>query len=242
MNRTKIIILTLKEYPDRLNNLKEVFSIFEQNGFIIEIFYGVNGKNIKQHDTHFAHIKQLSYEDKIFYYDRTKRLNGRPMKNGEIGCAWSHLDIYNKLSNDKDFDNYLILEDDFKLLTSIDYLINAINNLPTYYDLCHICLSDWYNFTKKKQINEYFWTIENKFFNRTTAYIVSKIGANKLLKYSNNFINIPSDDLISNFYLFGDKKDNSNVLNFYASSTFIFKHMDVPSIIEDINKSKIDNI
>jgi hypothetical protein len=47
---------------------------------------------------------------------------------------------------------------------------------------------------------------------------------------------VPSDDLISNFYLFGDKKDNSNVLNFYASSTFIFKHQDVPSITEDINK------
>ena len=69
-----------------------------------------------------------------------------------------------------------------------------------------------------------------------TAYIVSKIGANKLLKYSNNFINVPSDDLISNFYLFGDAKDKSNRLNFYVSSTFIFKHQEVPSITEDINK------
>ena len=237
MEKTKIIILTLKEYPDRLNNLKEILKIFENNKITVEIFYGVNGKHIKQCDTNIEHVKHLFYENKILNYDRTKRINGQLMKNGELGCAWSHLEIYNKLLNDIKFDNYLVLEDDFELLTSIDYLINTLKNLPKDYDCIHTCVSDWYPFIKKDEINEYFWTIEKQFFNRSTSYIVSKSGANKFLKYSNNSINIPSDDLISNFYLFGDKNDSSNILNFYISSMCIFKHMGVPSVIENINNS-----
>jgi len=237
MEKTKIIIITLEEYPDRLKNLQSILSTFENCGFIIEIFYGVNGKHIQKYDTQDENIKKLSYQDKTYYYDSSKRFNGKLMKNGELGCSWSHLEIYKKLSYDNDFDNYVVFEDDFEVLTSIYYFINTLQNLPKDYDFCHICLSDWYPFQKKEQINEYFWTIENNFFNRTTAYIISKTGAKKLLKYSNNYINLPSDDLISNFYLFGDQNDSLNILNFYVSSVFIFKHMDVPSVIENINNS-----
>jgi len=52
-------------------------------------------------------------------------------------------------------------------------------------------------------VNTSFFNIEKRFFNHTTAYVVSKEGARKLLMYTDGHINVPADDLLSNSFIKG---------------------------------------
>jgi GR25 family glycosyltransferase involved in LPS biosynthesis len=223
--KIKLVIITLFEYPQRLEKLREITKILSDNGLIIEYFYGVNGKDIEITDTNCEFVKKLEHNFNTYYYDNRVRLNKEPMSRGVIGACWSHLEVYKKLLNDKFYDNYIIFEDDFELLTSIQYLMDALMNLPTDYDICHIAFSDWYPFIRLNKINDYFYDIHRQFFNRATAYIISKSGARKLLTFSNGQINIPPDDLLSNSYLFGKERCNIDI-KFYVSEHYIFKEID----------------
>jgi GR25 family glycosyltransferase involved in LPS biosynthesis len=123
------------------------------------------------------------------------------MKSGELGCAWSHLNIYEQLLKEPSDMKYLILEDDANLVESLDYLYVCLKNLPNDFDMCHIAMSDWYPFIKTDKINEYWYRVAKQYFNRLTAYIISKKGAHKIINYTNNWINVPADDLLSNMHI-----------------------------------------
>ena len=227
-SKIKIVILTLKEYPDRLKYIDKLIINLAKLGINYEIVYGINGKNIKIYNTEHNHIKLLYNNFETYYYDITKRLNKTLMGNGILGCTWSHLNIYNKIINDKNYDKYLIFEDDAHLYASLDEVYNTLNNLPEDFDLCHIGESDYYPFLQKKKINEYFYTIHKRFFNRLTSYIVSKKGALKIINYVNNFINIPADDIIYNISTY--TKD----FNLYVPKKYLFN---VPKNIESISNN-----
>jgi len=226
----KIIIITLEEFPERLNKLYDLLNKFTKIGIEYEIFYGVNGRNIELTDTEDENIKLLSYgSDKCYHNKIISNIRGG-IKFGEIGCSWSHINVYKQLLADEKYDNYLIFEDDVKLISDLDTLQNSLNNLPTDFDLLHLAVSDCYtnfiNFQKKEKINSVFYSIYNQFFNRGTAYIVSKNGATKLLNYANNFINTPADDLLSNTF------NNTNNFNLYVPENPLFEHnSNIPSIV-----------
>ncbi len=202
----KAIIITLKEYNTRMKNINKLKDIMNKLGIQYEIFYGVYGKNIKIYNTNVKEIKALDYNGNIRYYHTKARLNGQMMGMGELGCAWTHINIYDKLTNiDNEIDNYVIFEDDVEMNEEdIDYLYKLLDNIPQNYDILHIAKSECYNFIRKDKVNEYYYTIEKRFFNGTTSYIVSKNGANKLLRLTENCINIPADDLLSNNFLMGN--------------------------------------
>jgi GR25 family glycosyltransferase involved in LPS biosynthesis len=226
----KIIIITLEEFPERLNKLHDLLNKFLKIGIEYEIFYGVNGKNIKIEDTEDENIKILSYNSDKFYHNKIVSNYRNGIKFGEIGCSWSHINVYKKILNDNEYNNYLILEDDVKLINNLDILENTLNNLPNDFDLLHLAVSDCctnlINFKKKEKINSVFYSIYNQFFNRGTAYIVSKNGATKLLNYTNNFINMPADDLLSNTF------NNTNNFNLYVPENPLFSHnLNIPSIV-----------
>lgn len=227
-NDIKVIILTLSEYPERINKLNDLFVKLNKIGLQYELFYGVNGKNININDTDNINIKLLNYNSEIYYYDITK--NNRLMKKGEMGCALSHLKIYKKLVDDTIYDKYLILEDDVELIASLDDLYDIMCNIPNNFDMLHLAKSDWFPFIKYQKINNFFYDIHKRYFNRTTAYMISKNGANKLLNYTNNYINIPADDLLSHTVL------NDNDFKFYVPQNFLFQEIENNnSIINKIN-------
>ena len=231
-NDLKIIILTLKNFNERSNIINNLLINMSMIGITHEIVYGIYGKDIKVYDTEDKNIKLLYHNFETYYYDKTKRLNKHIMKAGELGCAWSHLNIYKKLCSDKLYNKYLIFEDDACLSEKLDIIYNTLNNLPNIFDICHISLSDWYPFNKTDKENNYFYNIEKKFFNRSTSYIISKEGALKLLKYSNNYINIPSDDLVCNSFI------NNDDFKLYVPQNYLFKEN-----IDNISiREKIDNI
>jgi glycosyl transferase, family 25 len=213
----KIIILTLKEFPERMENINKLLINISGLGIKYEIVYGICGSNIKIYNTEKNNIKLLYNNFETYYYDNTKRSFNQIMRKGELGCAWSHLNIYKKLLNDDTYNKYLIFEDDATLFASLNDVYNTLNNLPENFDLCHIGLIDSHKITYSNKINEYFYTIIKQYFNRTTSYIISKNGASKLINYSNNYINLPSDDLISDIFI------KTIDFNFYVSFKYLFK-------------------
>ena len=218
--------MTLKEYNEREKNINELLTIFKQLGIKNEIFYGVNGKNIKNEVIDDENIK-LVYENKqSIFYNTKSRSNGQIMSCGELGCAWSHINIYKQLIDDQNFDKYLILEDDALLTSDFETIVDILNNIPLESDVCHIGESTWYPFKITNKINDFFYECERKYFNNTTSYIITKTGANKLLEFTKNSILFPADDLLSNAKLYITN------FNLYVPEKYIFKQKGINSIIQ----------
>jgi GR25 family glycosyltransferase involved in LPS biosynthesis len=230
-NKNKIIVITLEEYGIRSTDLVNNLNYLKNMELEYEIYYGVNGKNIKIYDTEDEHIKLLYYKFQTSFYDDRIRLNKQKMTMGELGAAWSHMNLYNKLVKDNNYDNYIILEDDSLFNGSIDNFINILQHIPNNFDVLHIAKSEWYDFNRQKKVNEYFYEIEKRFFSCAGGYIISKQGANKLLSCTKNNINIPADDLLSNNFLFGQ-------LNVYVPEKYIIyeKENNNDSLIKKLDK------
>ena len=226
--KIKVVVLTLKEYKERAKNICELTSIFKQLGIEIEIFYGINGKNITKcdSDSDSENIKLLYEKYESIIYNTKSRANGKIMSCGELGCAWSHINIYKQLIDDQNFDKYLILEDDACLSSDFESLINILHNVPSDSDVCHIGESTWYPFKITNKINDFFYEFERQYFNHTTSYIITKTGANKLLEFTKNRILFPADDLLSNANLY------TNNFNIYVPENYIFKQKEIDSIIQ----------
>ena len=113
-------------------------------------------------------------------------LKGRSMRDGELGCALSHVGIYQKMV-DCDIRVAMILEDDAKLYDCfpkvLEYLEEKIDaNLPML-----VLLS---NHTSKKFESFGIHQIENSYFSE--GYVLSKKAAERLLKV-NYPVRTPAD-------------------------------------------------
>lgn len=198
----KVIIITLKEYPERLNNMQPLIQQLEDSGIPVNIMYGVNGRRIVVDDTEEPHIKLLSYEGDQLKYNREVRVNGQQMTTGEFGCAWSHYNVYKKLLDDDSADAYLVLEDDATLICPLTYIIESLQNFPPHADILRTSPSIWYPFNKTHNINAYFYAYEKRYANCATSYVISKSGAQKAIQYIDGQLNIPADDVLSNMNLY----------------------------------------
>jgi len=231
MKGIKVIVLTLKDsIYSRLDELQGLIMNLSKIGLDVEIYNGIVGSDIKIYPTETDSIKLLYHKFKTMFYDNTKRINEELMKSGELGCAWSKLNIYHKLIQDADYDKYLILEDDACLLKNLNELRELLLNLPPDFDLCHIALSDWNKFKINNKVNDYFYTIKRNYFNRCTAYILSKNGAKKVLEYTGNKISVPADDLLCHTYLY-----ISNFKFYVPESEYFHIREDNKSVIAVIN-------
>ena len=229
----KPIIITLPDYAARLVKLNDLQRKLSSLGLETEVYNGVNGKHITWQNSTIDYIKYIHYENTTFTYDATVRENQTSMKLGEFGCAMSHLTLLKRLIEEPDHSikYYLILEDDVELVRPIEELYTLLKHIPEDMDMCHVALSDWYPFVKTKQVNAFFYECEKAYFNRTTAYLISRKGAEKVLAYSNNHINIPIDDLYCTLY-----RETSDY-HFYVPCDFFFKEQEnVVSTIADVNR------
>ena len=188
---TKAVIVTMKTSESRRPFVKKLISNATQLGMDHEIFYGVNGKEIT------VSGNEITYQGETMKYDPEVRLNKQRMAIGEFGCSWSHIKLYQKLLADTKYNRYLVLEDDAELVGDS----RVLDNLPSSFDIIQLGSSEWYPYVKTEKVNSSFFNIEKKFFNHTTAYLVSKAGAKKLLDITNGHVNVPADDLLSNAFI-----------------------------------------
>lgn len=240
INNIKSLILTLPQYAYRLPNLDKLMQGLEKIGLRTKLFNGVYGKDIVVVDDNETQngIGTITWNDSTYNYNKNVRLNGKQMMLGELGCLWSHINIFKELvknggDNNKNNNKmyYLVLEDDVELIKSLDELQDLLFHIPDDMDFCHLALSDWYPFVITQPKNDYFYECEKRFFNRTTAYIVSIKGAKKILDYIGNEINLPIDDLINTMYR------TQPDFKLYVPKTYFFKERDnLSSIIHDCIK------
>lgn len=107
----KIYVLTM-ENSFRIERMKE-----RLQGIDYEFFYGVNGATL----------------DKTPYIEK-----GSKQTRGQLGCTISHINIYNKIFNEKLYNNILILEDDMVFSDNLNKLDDYMNQLPQDWGLFYL--------------------------------------------------------------------------------------------------------
>lgn len=209
----KNIVINLQRRPDRKQNIEKLFSDLEYT------FYpAIDGKQL---------------EPTLNIYNLFKG-NDFNWRKGVIGCALSHYNIWNNLVKEEKCDSYCIFEDDITL--SNNFSNNLIkckefiesNNIDILFLGYHMMkdirnnLAYIYNSDNELSFHEYN---KDLYIGGFFGYIISKNGANKILKYINeNGIKRAIDCII-----------NKN-LNIYECQPFLIK-----SDWVDTNNSEIDS-
>lgn len=107
----KILVITIPSFSDRIENMKQRLGHIEY-----EFFYGAYGRDIDVQ--HF-------------------RSRGSRLTRGQMGCALSHYQIYQKMV-DENLDNVLILEDDCVFNENVVELPEYYSQLPEDYHVFYL--------------------------------------------------------------------------------------------------------
>jgi len=179
-------IINLKRREDRKNLMASKLS--EQNITNYEFFEAVDGKLLEPSQ----HIKNL-FKNNDFNY-----------RKGVIGCALSHYELWNNLINDNENSYYVILEDDIKITSNFNILLDKCMSIIKSQNIECALIGAY-------QIKEEICSDDNIVFSKITepicsgtfGYIISKKACIKLVKYLNkNGINraIDHSDLYTNCF------------------------------------------
>jgi len=195
IKRIKSFVITFREYPERIDNINKLFNDIDKIGMDRDIFYGVSGYDIKIDETKDEHIYKLFYDGKEFVYDDRIRINGIKMTMEMFGLLWSNYLLYKKLLEDKENDYYFILEDNVEFIGNLKYLYEHLTNLPDV-DIINMGISDNFHFILEEKIDNYYYKVGRRYFNRTTAIIISK-----MIDELEKGMNVPLDDMYCYYYL-----------------------------------------
>ena len=192
-----VLIYVLKDKSEFLIN------IFKEFNFTINIFENIDTKNIK-----IENINNSASEKKIIYTDNIKYSN---IENNKIGDILNKIILFeNILKDNNEYENYLIIDDDLELITSINNLFNHILYLPNNFDVCNINRSINKEYKIINQYNSLYYNVKKCKFKCKGSFFISKNGIKKILKYIKNFIRIESSFLIYDCY------KNIENFNFYS--------------------------
>lgn len=192
----------------------------ELQGEKFEFIDAVVGKNIDP--------KRLNFiNDSVWVKERYNR----SLTSGEIGCALSHRNIYQKMVDD-DIEWAIIFEDDIYLKYDFFYEIEKIKKYFSHNDLFVLGVQeglkskDYILFSRKDKFNlDNGFSLRKthhseKYIYRTAAYIISKSSAKKILDFTAENFCCADDwyifkkyNLINNIYLgdfVGHPEDISN--------------------------------
>ena len=201
--KIKAFIVTLFS---RAGSLKKLVQLCKGLGIEYECLKGIRGSELKLlyvGTNQVFKIFRHRLDKEAWTYDPKYRKSLEVMTYNEVACAMNHLLLYESLVRDESHDAYLILEDDAELLGKVDSLCKTLRNLPQEFEMLHLGVSDYYPFQITGRINSYFFTFDsNIFFNRTTAYVMSKTGAKIIQQLTHNFrlVLTTSDDLLANLH------------------------------------------
>ncbi len=164
----KTYVINLARAVERRAHMEQQL---QRLGIDYEIFPAIDGQELSEED-----LRQYSAKE-------AKKLNGRELSKGEIGCALSHLRIYEKLISSGEED-CLILEDDVNIGQMFVEILRHKEKLP----------SDWefINFVTDAKEQPFGLPIcdiyrparfKNR-ANRTSANLVNVKGARKLAAHA----------------------------------------------------------
>lgn len=206
LSKIKLCVINLEKDIKRRNNISS--NVINNIKDIDCIFYkAVDAKDkLKIVNTNCKDLDLIIYDNNsVFLSDYNYRIDydkrGK-IKIGTIGCNLSHIFLCDELIFDDKYDYYLVLEDDSSLNVDVNILYEYLNNLPDKFDFIHLDKSDAFEFIPTDKVNSYYYNVEKKYFNRTSAYLISKFGAAKYVSYFKHNICRPPDDSFSNLFIF----------------------------------------
>jgi GR25 family glycosyltransferase involved in LPS biosynthesis len=172
-------VINLERRPDRLDNFLNKYPGINN---LLNIHKAVDGSIL-------VSTPQLQ---KIFDG------NNYNMREGLVGCAMSHIELYIKLVSSNDTDAFIIMEDDISFVDDFYQKLSTIIKQSTKvnWDMIYLGhhlyknhqLDDPYNKTNSPTIEK--WSTQqslSKSMGGTGGYIISKQGAEKLLTFINKF-------------------------------------------------------
>lgn len=186
-NLPPIYIISLKNSPRRDIISKRLNGL----GLNFEFIDAVYGKELSE-----AEIKNVDYD---FY----KKYNSKKLTLAEVGCAMSHIKIYEKIVNEN-LSGAIILEDDAIISQHFKEIVfNAINKSSPNCELLFIDHGKVKSYPFKKTLPENYKLAKYRSPSKNskrciiyaTAYFLSLNGAKKLLDYAYP-IRMPADYLI----------------------------------------------
>jgi GR25 family glycosyltransferase involved in LPS biosynthesis len=177
----KIYIINLKSRTDRIIYIEKLVNLLEIDKNKIKLFEAIVGDDLKKDKIN--NILSISSQNTL-YNTPTNHKDIRT--KGAIGCYLSHYKIWNEII-DNNYSNCIIFEDDiYSNINAIEFN-KYINSIPNDYD---IGLLSWFklwfdpldNPNKKTTINDYWYKYNSVNIFGGAGYLVSKKGAEKLIK------------------------------------------------------------
>lgn len=213
-----IKIINLKRREDRKKAMIEQFERENISNDNYEFIEAVDGNELKETEE-----LRLLFRGNNFNY-----------RKGIIGCALSHLKIYNNLVNDVNNEYYVVLEDDVDLLENFRETLNKITCEFVNQKIEHLALAlslsnNEHDVTYNVNNSNDIYFIEKdvyKLWNITFAYIISKNAAQRILNFVNNCsIKCACD----NPQAYGE------VIKYHYPNKFIVKHPMIEIVGSDID-------
>jgi GR25 family glycosyltransferase involved in LPS biosynthesis len=177
--KSYIKVVNLQRRSDRRMDVEKRLRDANVKNSDYEIINAVDGKDLKPSFI----LKHLFRENDFLY------------KKGVLGCALSHLAIWERLLSDPDNDYYIVLEDDITLNKDFAKYIDLMKD--TFFEKDVVFLG----YHMKNDMREKFGFLYNRedgaeikvakltqklFYGGTIGYSINKLGAKKLLENSKN--------------------------------------------------------
>jgi GR25 family glycosyltransferase involved in LPS biosynthesis len=164
---TFIIMTSIKERVDNVNNI-------------------IKNNDLRNTTIYDAVIGKEQNRELLYKNNTINEFTKNKIRDGAIGCTLSHINIWKEFVNSKTgSDKLVVMEDDVDVVDDFkNKLQNYATHLPSDFDISQIYLSDTNerNNSNVRKINDFVETGYPQ--NGTVGYIISKNGANKLLKHS----------------------------------------------------------
>lgn len=171
-----------------------------------------DGKNLTQNDLQ-KYSKKLALKEKK-----------RELSTGEIGCALTHANMYQRMI-DHGIDEVLILEDDIFITQDLLNILHQRRKFPQDWEVINFANTEAKTIPLGESISEtYKICTFKKIANRASAYLINLKGARKLIDHLYP-IRLPADDIIG--------RTDITALNLYGITPRVVRLADVKSDIWD---------
>lgn len=206
-----IYVITLERAKDRHEHIEK-----ELQGLDYELFFGKDKQLFSLEDLKAAKIYNEELAKEHHRYDK-------PMQDGQVGCAWSHLEVYRDTLA-KGYEKVLILEDDVVIdKENINTTMQVLSSLPADWELVYLGFAEreiappyasvkkqFYHFLRLLGVIKYSHTSINHLYPKkvndhlyeagyhdcTHAYAIKKSAAEKLFHLQQP-ISFIADNLLS---------------------------------------------
>ncbi len=166
LNGLKVFVINLARSEGRRNSME---SQLQKLGVPFEFITAIDGQRLTAQD--------------LMKYSRTEsvRIHGRELSPGEIGCALSHLNIYERMLQ---FNHHecLILEDDINIGAMLINILEHRSRLPLDWELINFYTTAPEVPFGEPIIDIYRPTLFRTWANGAAAYLINAKGVKKLLQ------------------------------------------------------------